>query len=280
LFIKLRFIFNERGRVMVNDPCSARRGRTAARRERGIKAANLRVVPGKSKVQSVSAMAGPRKIFRIEQSAASRYAAAAGDTQADLRHAELMQEIAALRALVAVAQSAAGNAAAEPETDRLTSELNLIHEAISGEAQDGAAGAAQDGSSMSRVALELQAVVDTAEQATQKILAAAEEIDQAANNLSAALKDRLEQGQAQDIRDSVLKIFEACNFQDLAGQRVAKVMATLTFIENHVMRLLEEIKHAPSVLRRNGSQDLHGPRLDFDDGHASQDDIDVMFADD
>ena len=66
----------------------------------------------------------------------------------------------------------------------------------------------------------------------------------------------------------------------VAGQRVAKVMATLTFIENHVTRLLDEIKRAPSALRRNGNQDLHGPRLDFDDGHASQGDIDVMFADD
>jgi len=223
-------------------------------------------------------MAGPRKIFRIEQTAASKYAAAAADTQADLRHAELMQEIAALRVMLAVAQPAAGRPEATPEADRLTSELNLIHEAISGEAQAGEP--AECGTSMSRVAQELQAVVDTAEQATQKILAAAEEIDQAANNLSAALKDRLEQGQAQDIRDAVVKIFEACNFQDLAGQRVAKVMATLTFIENHVTRLLDEIKQAPSALRRNGSQDLHGPRLEFDNGHASQDDIDVMFADD
>ncbi len=72
-------------------------------------------------------------------------------------------------------------------------------------------------------------------QATQKILAAAEEIDQAADSLSAALKGRIEQGAAQDIRDLVIRIFEACNFQDLIGQRITKVMATLKPIEDQLM---------------------------------------------
>jgi len=35
-----------------------------------------------------------------------------------------------------------------------------------------------------------------------------------------------------------VQIFEACNFQDLTGQRVAHVMATLKFVEEHVARLL------------------------------------------
>ena len=80
---------------------------------------------------------------------------------------------------------------------------------------------------MTRIADELDAVTAGTAQATQKILAAAEEIDQLADNLSAALKGRLEQELAQDIADSVLRIFEACNFQDMIGQRVAKVMKTL-----------------------------------------------------
>ena len=42
------------------------------------------------------------------------------------------------------------------------------------------------------------------------------------------------QGLAHDIQDRVVQIFEACNFQDLTGQRVAKVVATLKFIEEHV----------------------------------------------
>jgi len=129
---------------------------------------------------------------------------------------------------------------------------------------------------MPRVAHELNAVVEGTERATQKILAATEEIDAAANNLSAALDGRIEQGLAQDIQDHVIKIFEACNFQDLIGQRVAKVLATLNFVEDHIGRVLEELKTASASRRRNGM--LHGPRLDGDPGHASQDEVDAMFG--
>ena len=39
--------------------------------------------------------------------------------------------------------------------------------------------------------------------------------------------------------DRVVQIFEACNFQDLTGQRVGKVVETLAFLEEHVDRLME-----------------------------------------
>ena len=44
---------------------------------------------------------------------------------------------------------------------------------------------------------------------------------------------------AQDIRDQVIRIFDACNFQDLAGQRIAKVLATLKFIEDRIARMMD-----------------------------------------
>jgi len=109
------------------------------------------------------------------------------------------------------------------------------------------------------------------EQATQNILAAAEDIDQAANNLSAALKGEIEQRLAQDIRDRVIQIFEACNFQDLTSQRVAKVMATLNRIEDQITRALAEATRA-------GTPTVHGPRLESDHGHALQSDIDAIFG--
>ena len=49
-------------------------------------------------------------------------------------------------------------------------------------------------------------------------------LDQAANTLSASIKSTHEQGLAHDIQDRVVQIFEACNFQDLTGQRISKVM--------------------------------------------------------
>ena len=42
---------------------------------------------------------------------------------------------------------------------------------------------------MTRIAHELEEVVDSTERATQQVLAAAEEIDQVANNLAAALSN-------------------------------------------------------------------------------------------
>ena len=126
---------------------------------------------------------------------------------------------------------------------------------------------------MTRIADELDAVTAGTAQATQKILAAAEEIDQLADNLSAALKGRLEQELAQDIADSVLRIFEACNFQDLISQRVAKVMKTLSIEDTRECSTRQERRAAAAEAR-----DLHGPRLDSDKGHLSQSEIDAMFA--
>jgi chemotaxis protein CheZ len=82
----------------------------------------------------------------------------------------------------------------------------------------------------------------------------------------------------------VVQIFEACNFQDLTGQRVAHVLETLKFVEEHVGRLLaiwQGIEQfAPVVLGADAGEDrrlLNGPKLPDDRGHASQDDIDGMF---
>jgi chemotaxis protein CheZ len=242
-------------------------------------------------------MAAPRKIFRIEQTAAVWPAARAAAAQlpsfqaephaephAEL-HAELMNEIAALRAMItAAAMHSPGKvltAPVAPETERLTSELNLIVGALSGSIVK-ASGAAlpSDAPPMTRIAYELTEVVSCTEQATQKILGAAEEIDQVTKNLSAALVGKYEHGLVQDIQDVVIRIFEACNFQDLAGQRVTKVLSILNFVEEHVARVLEEIARETAAVRRNGEQLLHGPRLENDTGHVSQAEIDAMFSDD
>lgn len=235
-------------------------------------------------------MAAPRKIFRIEETSARRYAVPVDDDdQAGQRHAEMMGELGALRAMMAPTRrpaarrpTAAPATTAPAESTRLSSELNLIHGAINGDGAD-VEETRVSASSMTRIARELEAIVHGSERATQKILAAAEEIDQVANNLSAALKGRIEQGLADDIQDIVIKVFEACNFQDLIGQRVAKVMARLNFIEDHIARVLDEIKSeplTPVTAAHDDAQLLHGPRLEGDSGHASQDDVDALFNSD
>jgi len=122
-----------------------------------------------------------------------------------------------------------------------------------------------------RIADELDAVVRDSELAAQKILAAAEHIDQAANNLTGLLKGNFETGLTQDIRDRVTHIFEACNFQDLTSQRVAKVRASFNSLDRQIARVLEELARA------DAAPPLHGPRLGDDAGHVSQSDIDSLF---
>jgi chemotaxis protein CheZ len=221
-------------------------------------------------------MAEPRKIFRIEEMAAARREAQSGEAQAP-GLGEIMQELAALRALLAAAPAtpAAGSRALRhDEVERLAAKLRLIRSTIIGaQQQDARNGSRSPAAPVTRIAHELEAVMTGSEQATQKILAAAEEIDQAANTLSAVLKSDSEQGLAQDIRDRVIAIFEACNFQDITSQRVAKVMATLGRIELQIARTLDE-------LSREAAPPLHGPRLEDDRGHASQSDVDSMFGDD
>jgi len=221
-------------------------------------------------------MAEPRKIFRIEQTAATRIDPRGDDPQV-LHHAEIMQELGALRAMLAAAPAAQGtraNGSRHAEIERLISELHLVHAALSGTARQHGDrnGTRLPAAPATLIANELEAVMKGSEQATEKILVAAEEIDQAANNLSAALKDETEQELAQDIRDRVIQIFEACNFQDLTSQRVAKVMATLSRIEQQISGTLDALAHA------NAAPSVRGPRLESEHGHASQSDIDSLFS--
>jgi chemotaxis protein CheZ len=105
--------------------------------------------------------------------------------------------------------------------------------------------------------------------------------------LLARLKDEQNQALAADIQDRVIKIFEACNFQDLTGQRITKVVATLKFIETHIVRMMEiwggleafkDIETEKIAVREGDTRLLNGPKIDGDAGHASQDDIDSLFA--
>ena len=219
-------------------------------------------------------MAEPRKVFRIEEMAARNGEPQPGDAQAP-RGNEIMQALDGLRALMATAPARPGAAAGplpDGDVERFTAKLRLIRSTIAGvEEACGRHNGSHRPAPPTRIASELKAVIEGCEQATQKILAAAEEIDQAANTLSALLKSDAEQGLAQDIRERVITIFEACNFQDLTSQRVAKVLAAFGCIEQQITQTLGELVRA-------AAPPAHGPRLDSDCDHFSQSDVDSMFV--
>lgn len=89
------------------------------------------------------------------------------------------------------------------------------------------------------VSNELDQVVATMEQATENIIESAEAIDDQATSMRAQASGDAEMQQAEELSDLVVKIFEACNFQDLTGQRITKVVNTLKFIEERVNSMME-----------------------------------------
>ncbi|HAU29075.1 MAG TPA: hypothetical protein DCW68_03080 [Rhodospirillaceae bacterium] len=78
---------------------------------------------------------------------------------------------------------------------------------------------------------ELDAVVGATAKATEDILDATEAME----NIAASLPQPV----SGEVVAQVTRIYEACNFQDITGQRITKVVGTLKFIENRISRMLE-----------------------------------------
>lgn len=252
-------------------------------------------------------MAAHRKIFRIEQMGndsvtdsrmdmsprgLAALSAPAGESQAARQHHELIAEIKALRALVEPKDEARRILETYQvqlvEMQKLKGELVIIHNAINRTKQEIVTLHATGfhGENMSRMTHELDAVVAGTEQATQTILGMVEDIDQFATNLIESAPNEPEQKIGQEIQSRVVKVFEACNFQDITGQRISKVVGTWKFIENHVNQMMEIwggieafkdfVPEGPPKAEGDASL-LNGPKLEEDAGHASQDDIDALF---
>ncbi|HKS20852.1 MAG TPA: protein phosphatase CheZ [Bradyrhizobium sp.] len=258
-------------------------------------------------------MSVSRKRFRVEQifvgDVPMPMPVAAGDDVGPM-HSEIMAELRAIRAMMAApVRGGAARATAEEmvareatesqalletyraqieQCEKLKVELDLIHDAISRTKREIAVlhGKSFDGQEMAKVNGELGAVVGGTEQATQQILEATEAIDQAASALSKVTSPDQQKLLSEEIQERVVSIFEACNFQDLTGQRISKVMNTMKFIEQHIYEMMniwggvDAIKaHAAPIVdtREGDARLLNGPKMDGDIGHASQDDIDAMF---
>jgi chemotaxis protein CheZ len=252
-----------------------------------------------------------RRRFRIEE-------AFGGDLPISLEvdggevgpmHREIMSELRAIRAQMGTAgqtmitgtigeaasrETAEAHALLETyraqieQCEKLKVELDLIYDAISRTKREIAVlhGNSFNGEEMAKVNGELGAVVGGTEEATQQILEAAESIDNAATALSRITSPDQQKLLSEEIQERVVSIFEACNFQDLTGQRIKKVMTTMKFIENHITIMMDiwggvdAIKaHAPPIvdLREGDDRLLNGPKIEGDVGHASQDDIDALF---
>ena len=139
----------------------------------------------------------------------------------------------------------------------------------------------------SRTTDELRAVITGTEEATDAILAAAETIDDIAQRMASDDGDEVVKKDGQAIADAVIQIFEACNFQDITGQRITKVVESLRFIEERIASMIDvwqTINKMTDDAKPKVEDDippekklLNGPSLKTDAGVVNQDDVDAMF---
>jgi chemotaxis protein CheZ len=124
---------------------------------------------------------------------------------------------------------------------------------------------------------ELDAVVGATAEATGVILDAAEHLEKVADTVTSEARDQ--------IRNIATQIYEACNFQDVTGQRITKVVRALKHIEEKIDALLsafgEGVKppasaSAPARVPGDESHLLNGPQLP--EAANRQDDIDAILA--
>jgi chemotaxis protein CheZ len=129
---------------------------------------------------------------------------------------------------------------------------------------------------------ELDAIVGATEDATNSILQSMEVLE----SLSATMPPEM----AGQVTSAVTRVYEACSFQDVTGQRITKVVKALKHIEVKVEALVaafgDEIQRCTNAHPAAGPTDaggarddknlLNGPQLPAD--AANQDDIDALLA--
>jgi chemotaxis protein CheZ len=121
---------------------------------------------------------------------------------------------------------------------------------------------------------ELDAVVAHTATATNEILDACEVLEGLQPALSAA--------DGTTLSDSVTRIYEACSFQDITGQRISKVVNALKAIEERVALVTDQFIHAPTKPQEppppktEGQALANGPQLPT--AASSQEEIDRLLA--
>ncbi|PWE16934.1 chemotaxis protein CheZ [Marinicauda salina] len=135
---------------------------------------------------------------------------------------------------------------------------------------------------------ELEAVVTDTEKATEAIM-------QEAEGLLGAEPDDLDSYKAE-VDAAMMRIIESCSFQDLAGQRVSKVVASLRHVEKRVSRFAQTMgvsdaeadEDEVAEAERRRQLHLNGPAVggpetgqekvdEIIDKDLGQDDIDALF---
>jgi len=135
------------------------------------------------------------------------------------------------------------------------------------------------------VTFELDAIVSSTERATEQILEASERIESIGREIQAHATDSYVSRLVEDISETIGTIFEACNFQDITGQRITKVVKTLKYVEARINAMIDIwgpdniADVSPKIVEEHRDDDsklLNGPQLE--NKGISQDEIDKLFG--
>jgi len=135
---------------------------------------------------------------------------------------------------------------------------------------------------LTSAAMELDAIVSATEQATHRILNATEELDERITKIRDRSDDVGIHNVLEEMSRQTIEILEACNFQDISGQRTNKVIKTINFLEERILSMIDiwgvEEFEGIDVDRKELDGDaalLQGPQ--HEGRGISQDDIDSLF---
>ena len=130
---------------------------------------------------------------------------------------------------------------------------------------------------------QLDAIVKATEEATNTIMEAMESNEEAIGKLREKISDPDQVALLDQIAANGNEVFNACSFQDITGQRVNKVVKSITYVEERVNALVnlwgkEQLAEVEVPVDREKTPDeqfLTGPQLAGNG--LSQDDIDNLF---
>lgn len=174
--------------------------------------------------------------------------------------------------------------APEEEIETLKSELVGLFQYVQRVRQEIAAihRPAEEEHQITSMGEQLDAIVNATENATNTIMETVEEVTDLLGGIRNDLTD--EQKTVLDqVEERTNTIFEACSFQDITGQRVSKVMKSITYVENRVNTLidiwgkeeLDKIKVDPEHIKTDDEALLNGPQLEGKG--LDQSEIDALF---
>ncbi|MDG1995443.1 MAG: protein phosphatase CheZ [Emcibacteraceae bacterium] len=121
-----------------------------------------------------------------------------------------------------------------------------------------------DSAGIPRAGQELDAIVEATEPATDTIMQAAEDIMGCDHDDFDNYKEH--------VNTELMKIFEACSFQDITGQRISKVVNTLNHVEDRVSKLITIL----GITNTDGSPMDAKPILDPDSSSDTPSDEDLL----